>query len=179
MKRILLPLLLASSITAFAQTNISQTTLDKIIGLVGSPTNYAVEPYFTYAPKAPSKYGGGVLAILNVNQYLGVGLGADYLGNLSLVSGDVQLSLPFHPLPNQFPGIVVTPFVLGGIATAYSGSGNFNGSVSTISDIGAAIKFGHALGGQFNVGACYGQWTGIGAYDVKRYHVFVGWSHGF
>ena len=161
------------------QTNAVPTTLDQIINLIGSPTNYAAEFYGTYAPSAPTKVGGGALAILNVNQYVGLGLGLDYLGDFSLVSGNVQLSLPFHPLPSQFPTLVVTPFVLGGVGTAYSGSGKFNGAVSSIADVGAAIKFGHLWGGQFNTGASYGTWSGVGAYDVKRYHVFLGWSHGF
>lgn len=163
---------------ASAQTN--ETTLDKIIGQFGGmPTNYAVEPYATFAPKAPTKIGGGILGVYDVNQYVGLGLGLDWLGSFSLVSGNVQLQLPFHPLPKTFPTLVASPFVLGGIATAYSGAGNFNGGAATVSDIGGYVKFGHALGGQFNAGACWGQWTGVGKYDVKRYHLFIGWSHGF
>lgn len=160
-----------------AQTN--QTTLDKIFASVGGMTNYAFEPYVTYAPSAPTKWGVGALAIYNVNQNVGLGLGLDWLGNFSLVSANVELSAPFHPAPSLLPNLIVSPFVLGGIATAYSGAGNFNGGVSTIEDAGVYLKFGHAFGGRFNVGACYGQWTGAGPYDVKRYHLFAGWSHGF
>lgn len=166
-----------AALTIQAQTN--QTVFDKVINDFGGLTNYAIEPYATYAPNAPTKYGGGVLGIYNVNNYVGLGLGLDWLGNFNLVSGNVQLSLPFHPLPSTFPSLVISPFILGGIATAYSGAGKFNGNASTIQDIGAYLKFGHLLGGSFNAGACYGQWTGVGAYDVKRYHLFAGWSHGF
>ena len=178
MKKILaLIAIIGLSFATQAQTN--QTTLDKILAMVGTPTNYAVEPYFTFAPNAPTKVGGGVLGIYNVNNYVGLGVGVDWLGNFSLVSGNVQLQAPFHPFPNQFPSLIASPFVLAGVGTAYSGAGNFNGQVSSVADAGAYFKFGHFLGGAFNVGACYGQWTGVGAYDVKRYHGFIGWSHGF
>ena len=171
-----LSLLLLSQVEA--QTN--QTTLDQIIKLVGSPTNYAIEPYLTYAPSAKTKVGGGALMADNFNQYVGLGLGVDWLGQFSLVSGNVTLSLPFHPLPTLFPTVQMTPFVLGGIATAYSGAGKFNGQASTVSDIGDYIKFGHLLGGQFNLGACYGKWSNVGPdYGGNRYHIFFGWSKGF
>lgn len=177
-KQLIIGLALVAGITAQAQTNV--TTIDKVISDLGGMTNWAAEPYFTYAPKSPSsKVGGGALIVYNVNNYVGLGLGVDWLGQLSLVSANVTLSAPFHPLPNQLPSIELTPFVLAGVGTAYSGSGNFNGGTSTIEDIGAYLKFGHFMGGQFNVGGCYGQWTGVGAYDVKRAHLFFGWSHGF
>ena len=178
---------LALAVSSQAQTN--QTTTDKILAMLGSATNWAVEPYATYAPKSPgAKVGGGLLAVYNVSDYVGIGLGADWLGQLSLVSANVTLQAPFHAstiLPAgvvsglHLTNFVISPFVLGGIGTAYSGSGNFNGNVSTIEDAGAYFKFGHFLGGQFNVGACYGQWTGTGRYDVKRYHGFFGIQWGF
>ena len=177
MKKLLASIICAGAIASNAQTNV--TTLDHIINLIGSPTNYAAEVYVTYAPKAPTKVGAGVLTIFNVSQFVGLGLGLDYLGSLSLVSGNVQLSLPYHPLPSQYPSLVLTPFTIAGVATAYGGAGNFNGAVSTVLDAGVAVKFGHLWGGQFNTGACYGQWGGLGAYDVKRYHYFFGWCKGF
>ena len=154
------------------------TTVDQILSMIGSPTNYAVEVYGTYAPKAPQHYGGGVLAVYNVNQYVGMGLGLDWLGNFSLVSGNVQLQAPFHPLPGTFPSLVISPFLLGGLATAYTGAGNFNGGAATVEDIGGYIRFGQAAGWHFNTGICWGQWTGVGPYDVKRYHAFAGIQHG-
>jgi hypothetical protein len=180
MKKILLTIGLAALLAgiAQAQTVTNETLLDKVISDLGGATNYAVEPYATYAPNAPTKWGGGLLAVYNVNQYVGVGLGLDWLGEFSLVSGNVTLSLPFHPL-SAYPSLVLTPFVLAGIATPYSGDGKFNGTAATVEDAGAYLKFGHVLGGQFNVGGCYGEWTGTGPYDVKRYHLFAGWSHGF
>jgi hypothetical protein len=175
-----------------AQTNAivsPPTKVDQILNLLGSATNWAVESYATYAQKSPTtKWGGGCLVVYNVTDYVGLGLGLDWLGQLSLVSANVTLQAPFH-LSTILPGQLVTtlhlqdvqlsPFVLGGIGTAYSGGGNFNGGTSTIQDVGAYVEFGHFLGGRFNIGGCYGQWTGVGPYDVKREHIFAGMSWGF
>ena len=180
---IALGLLLVAARNAGAQTN--ETLLDKVLrDFGGMPTNYAVEAYGTYAPKAPSKYGGGMLAIWNVNAAsdslikVGVALGLDWLGEFSLVSGNVTLSAPFHPLPLYFPTLTATPIVLGGIATPYSGDGKFNGDQVIVSDVGGEISFGHAFGGRFTLGAVWGKWIGSGPYDVPRYHLNFGWSHG-
>jgi len=166
-----------------AQTITNATKLDDIIGELGGMTNFAVEPYATYAPKAPEKWGGGVLLAYDVNPQdslqVGIALGLDWLGSFSLVSGNVSLSAPFHPMPSTLKTLTISPFVLVGIATPYSGDGHFNGTAATVEDIGAYLRFGHAFGGQFNIGAWYGQWTGVWPYDVKRYHMFAGWQHGF
>jgi len=55
---------------------------------LATATNYAMEPYLTYAPNAPSgnRVGGGALMIYNVRAFTGAGLGVDYLGRFSLVS---------------------------------------------------------------------------------------------
>lgn len=166
-----------SSITLVAQTN--QTTVDHIINLIGSPTNYAAELYGTYAPKAPIKIGGGIFVAYNFNQYAGMGVALDWLGEFSLVSGNVQLQAPFHPLPNQFPSLLMSPFALAGAGTPYSGDGKFNGTPVIVTTVGAYFKFGHAWGGSFNTGASYGKWSGSGPYDVPRYHIFAGWNKGF
>ena len=147
-----------------------------------SATNYAIAPYATYAPKAPTKFGGGALLIYNVNQYVGTGIGVDWLGQFNLFSGNLELKLPTHPftaLGGNWAAIEVTPFVLGGIGTPTSGAGSANGGLSTIRDVGLQIKFGHLWGGQFSAGGTYGSWSGAGLYDVVRYHGFVAWQKGF
>jgi len=151
-----------------------------------SATNYAFEPYATYAPNLKTKIGGGVLAIYNVNDYLGAGLGIDWLGQFSLVSGNATLKLPINAgekakhyipaLPDFVTNVVVTPFALAGLGTPLSGAG---GNCSTIEDIGAYVQIGHLSGGKFNLGACWGQWNNAGEYSGKRYHIFAGWSKGF
>lgn len=167
------------------QSNVVNTLVSdvKSSGLL-SATNYAIEPYFTYAPKLPVKAGAGVLAVYNLNSYIGAGLGVDYLGQLSLISGNVSLKCPIdvgqkahNYLPDSLTNIVVTPFVLGGIGTGLSGTGG--STISTITDAGGYIQFGKFAGGKFNVGACWGEWANAGDYSGKRYHLFFGWSHGF
>jgi len=160
----------------------------KSSGLLES-TNYAIEPYFTYAPKlanGKSYVGGGVLAVYNLNNYVGAGLGLDYLGQFSLISGNLSLKYPisagkyaveFMPfLPDTLTNVLFVPFVLGGLGKPVSGTGN---GISTIEDAGAYIQYGNFLGGKFNAGACYGQWNNAGDYSGNRYHIFAGWSRGF
>ncbi len=143
-------------------------------------TNYSFEPYGTYAPDVPkgSKYGGGLFAAYNFNNYAGLGLGVDYLGQFSLVSANVQLKLPMRPFANfgALSNLVVTPFVLTGVGKGLSGTGN---SAIVVTDAGAYLGFGHLWGGQFNIGAAWGRWDNAGIYSGVRYHAFAGWSHGF
>lgn len=166
----------------------AETTVDHIIDLVGSPTNYAAEIYGTYAPKAPTKLGGGLFVAYNFNNYVGAGIGFDWLGNWNLVNGSITLKAPFHItkfLPFNFGTnswvntAMLTPYARAGIATAYSGAGSFNGAATVDTALGVYLKFGHLWGGEFNVGGDYAKWQGSGAYDVPRYHFFAGWSKGF
>lgn len=202
--------LFAAALTAQAQINTSNlvaevttntiqvTALDNAINALGlNITNYAIEPYGTYAPSAPkgsSKFGGGILGLYDFNQNAGAGIGIDWLGQFSLVSGNLELKAPFH-LSTVLPFLedasnpdfirtvgsaVITPFALGGVGTPYSGNGHFNGSAMVIADVGGAITFAHLWGGQFNAGLAWGQWAGSGPYGgVKRYHLFVGFQKGF
>jgi hypothetical protein len=169
---------------ASPSTNSSAFVLavDSLWNNVKSATNYAIAPYATYAPKAPTKWGGGVLAIYNVSKYFGAGVGVDWLGSFSLVSGNIQLKLPTHPLASlggNWAVLEFTPFAIGGIGTPFSGAGSANGGISTIEDAGLQIKFGHLWGGQFGVEGTYGRWTGSGPYDVARMHAAVSWQKGF
>jgi len=146
-------------------------------------TNYSIDPYVTYAPSAPHKVGGGALAIYNVNNYAGLALGVDWLGQFSMVSANLTLKLPVNVgtyLPSSWTwatNLEVTPFVLVGTGAPFGGSSS--SGVTTIEDAGAAVEFGHLWGGRFNAGASYGQWQNAGAYSGVRYHGFIGWSHGF
>lgn len=184
MKTILALITALAIFTANAQTNLVDAV--KNSGILQA-TNYSVEPYLTYAPNnaANQHYGGGVLCIYNFNSYVGAGLGLDYLGQFSLVSGNVNLKAPidlgkyvvkYASSFTSLSNLTLVPFALGGIGTPLSGSGS---SISTILDAGAYIQFGHFAGGKFNCGACWGAWNNAGDYSGKRYHLFVGWSHGF
>jgi len=145
-------------------------------------TNYAVEPYLTYANNAPSgsKIGGGLFLCYNVSQYIGTGLGFDYLGQWSLVSANVQLKVATHPFASLgtswATNLVVAPFVIGGLGTALSGG--ISGAIA-VTDMGAYVEFGNLWGGKFNLGAAYGRWDNAGIYSGPREHFFGGWSKGF
>lgn len=171
---------------------VQQTALDNAINALGfGITNYSIDPYVTYAPSVPkgdSKFGGGILALYDFNQNASAGLGMDWLGQFSLVSGNFELKAPFH-VASIFPSLtssswyqslVITPFALGGVGTPYSGDGHFNGSAMVISDVGGALEFGHLWGGRFDAGIAWGKWIGSGPYgNVTRYHAFFGFTKGF
>lgn len=146
-----------------------------------SATNYGVAPYLSYGLNN-HKVGGGVLALYNFNNYIGAGIGADYLGSFSLVSGNVQLKLPLQPLAFTHLGwatnLTLTPFVYTGIGTPFGGTGANNG-VSTHIGVGDYVTFGHLWGGRFEVGGAYITRSGAGAYSGKYANAFFSWSHGF
>lgn len=176
-----------TNVTAVPNLSTNQDTLTQIYqaletsGIFDS-TNYSVDPYFTYAPHAPNgdKVGGGILAVYNVNNYVGTALGIDYLGQFSMVSGNATLKLPVK-LSNYISAswatnLTVTPFVLAGVGKPTGGT---SAGLAIIADVGVATEFGHLWGGRFNAGASYGTWADAGVYSGVRYHAFLGWSHGF
>ncbi len=146
-----------------------------------SATNYSIEPYATYAPKLPTKIGGGLLCVYNVNEYVGLGFGVDWLGSFNMISCNATLKYPLHPLksisfiPESFrTNFAVVPFALAGGGVGFSGASGI-----MIADTGFYTSFGHLWGGQFNTGVCWGQWANAGDYSGKRYHFFMGWNKGF
>ncbi len=153
-----------------------------------APTNIAVVPYATYAPDAPTKFGGGVMALYNLSQYVGAGVGLDYLGNFTLVAADVEFQLPTHPLsPLGLTNFLFTPFTLGGVGTPIGGAGGDNGGLSTAVVVGGAFdpwtlfnaKSPDILGGKIAVGGAYGQRFNAGDYSGKFFNFFIGWRKDF
>ena len=184
--------LFTSAATAQTSTNITGTIPTIAAGLtevyealatsgLATATNYAMEPYLTYAPNAPAanRVGGGALMVYNVNAFTGAGLGVDYLGHFSLVSANVTLRMSTHPLSflgGSWTNVALTPFALAGVGTPLSGTSS---GFAAITDAGAYLSFGNVWGGHFNTGTCYGRWDNAGAYSGPRYHFFIGWSKGF
>jgi len=153
-----------------------------------SASNYSFNAYVTYAPTLPKHVGGGFIAIYNVNDYVGVGLGGDELGRFNILSANATLQLPVHPFTfiTQTNGILaslatvaIVPFQLMGAAAPLSGTGGTSsggpGAV-LIEDTGGYFQFGRVFGGSLDAGAAWGQWDNAGLYSGKRYHFFVGWS---
>lgn len=152
-----------------------------------SATNWAIGAYATYAPTLKvansSKVGGGFLACYNFDNNVGTELALDYLGQLSLVTGDVTAQAPFHattlvPSIKYFGGwatnLLITPEVRAGAATAYSGGGHFNGTLSGDIGMGGAVSYKHLY-----IGYDWGQWIGKSPYDVVRNHFFLVYKIGF
>jgi len=182
----------ALCVSAFAQTNAAPDTNTDIstnstfltslwdgFKPLLSATNYAFEPYGTYAPSAPkgSKEGGGLFVAYNVNNYVGAGVALDYLGQFSLVSANCQLKYAIHPFASYgAPNFAIVPFAMAGVGKGMGGS---TGAGIITEDIGGYFQFGKLWGGSFNAGAAYGAWENAGKYSGKRYHVFFGWSKGF
>lgn len=175
---------LTNGISAISSNPTIQGGLQQIVDAAMTATNYGVAPYFTYAPslKSGDKYGAGLLGVYNVNNYAGIGLGVDYLGQFSLISANVTFKLPVKPFqswttsPQWLRDVEVVPLGLLGTGKPMSNGGS---GAATIWDTGGMIHFGHWLGGQFSVGATYGAWDNAGDYSGHRYHAFVGWSKGF
>jgi hypothetical protein len=182
--------LIAGVITLFSFTALSQTStnpppastsiFEDIGNGLGSVTNWAGNLYLTYAADAPTHVGGGLLALYNVNNNVGAGLGIDWLGEFNLVSADVTLKLPIHPLAGLgFSNIVTTPFVIGGIATPMSGAGKANGNIASIEGAGIEIDFLKWKSVSIGGGYAFVNWTGAGAYSGKHHEVFVSFHKGF
>ena len=185
LQKLIVGIALLTGITAFGQTNSptdtnSSTTisLDTFKPLI-TASNWIVVPYATYAPDAPTKIGGGVLALYNVNQFVGGGVGVDWLGHFSLVSGNLSLKYPINV--NLFgKSYTLSPFALGGVATATGGAGSNNGGISTIEGAGvAADKLFTLWGGQVGLGVAMINWTGAGDYSGKHYQGFLSWHKTF
>lgn len=142
-------------------------------------TNYAVVSYLSYGLNN-HKVGGGVLALYNFNNYIGAGVGADYLGQFSLVSANVQLKLPLKPLAFTkwawAQDLVMTPFAFSGLGTPFSGTGG--SGIATHIGAGDYFQFGHLWGGRFNIGGAYIDREGAGKYSGKYANALFAWSKG-
>lgn len=176
MKKLLALLAVCFALTGYSQTTTSQSILDTFKPVL-SATNIEVVPYLTYAPSAPTKYGGGVLAIYNLNNYVGAGAGVDWLGHFSLFSGNVTLKYDIVPFKNSssayLQGITITPFAIGGLATAIGGAGDNNGGISTIEGGGLSLSGVIPKAPKLKVGGAVVNWTGAGDYSGKHYEGFL------
>lgn len=148
------------------------------------PTNFVVVGYGTYAPDAPSKYGGGGLILYNISQNLGAGIGGDWLGKFTLVSGQFEFKLPIFPLrplgtSSFFQNFQVTPWAMTGISAPVGGAGQQNGNVSGIVGAGANLDlFNLGKGWRMGVGGGLVNVSGAGDYSGKHYHAYLEVSRG-
>ncbi len=166
-----------------------QTPTDPIDGLFKgfqnsgllSATNYSVAPYLTYAPQAPkgAKIGGGFFTAYNFNNFVGAGMGVDYLGKFSLVSANISLKYPiklFTATNGWLSTVYLTPFTIDGVGKGISGT---DSSAVVVTDAGASLSLFKLWGGTTDLGYAYGRWDNAGVYSGPRQHVFLLWHKNF
>jgi hypothetical protein len=140
-------------------------------------SNIAVAPFGLALTSGDKKgtWGAGILALYNVNNFVGVGIGMYYLGDWYEFNGSVQLQYPMPMTTN----LVLTPFVVAGIGTSLSGANSNNGSVDVVSQIGANIDVVNiGKGWELGFGAFFGNITGAGAYSGNDVGGFLKLSRG-
>jgi len=186
MKKLILSALtaIALCLPAQAQTNTSPKLLGFLTDLgsgLAKATNWTVAPYLTYAPDAPRKYGGGLLAVYDVTENIGVGSGIDWLGSFNLISGNVTLKVPLHPLEKlggNWTNVVMTPIGIAGLGTPVGGADADNGNLSTIAGAGMGVKLKRWKGWDIGGGYAWTHWSGAGDFSGKHHQIFVQLSKG-
>ena len=144
---------------------------------IASASNIVIAPFgMTLTSGAKSgTWGGGVLALYNLNNYIGTGVGIYYLGQWFDFNGTVQLQLPIVFSSN----IVLTPFIAGGIGTSFAGAGNANGDIDVISQMGVNADLFTIGGWRFGTGGFFGTISGAGQYSGDDAGFFAKISKGF
>lgn len=124
MKKILSAIAVLSlmAVACFGQTNSMQWTQEAWDAITGDGSNWVAVPFATYVPKLEnSKQWGGGFALerkLIGNNVL-IGPRVDYVNStFYMVSGNVTLQLPFHPIKN-WSHFLVTPFTYGGVGLPF------------------------------------------------------------
>ena len=180
----LAPILVLSISTLFcsAQTNTPPSWFSSLADNLGSLTNVGVAPYLTYAPSAPTKFGGGVLALYNFNSYAGAGIGIDWLGGFSQVSANLQLRYPIRPLSAVgLTNFWLTPVVIGAVTKPMGASTSGYGTITGFGfnlDV-ARVNIGPVSDVNIGIGYVDAKWDVAGPYNGTRHEVFVKLSKGF
>lgn len=174
-------------------TNVTPNQLPGFFAPLLRASNWVAAPYGTYTlkqhPGATARVGGGILAIYNlaatdptrpIGAAVGTGVGVDWLGGFSLVTGNVELKVPIHPFPNgSWSNFTVVPFGIGGIGTPIAGTGQANGGVATVAGAGVSVPVARVFGGTLSTGAAYIDWQNSGPYSGKSIRPFVAWRKSF
>jgi hypothetical protein len=144
---------------------------------IASATNIAGAPFaMTLTSGAKSgTWGGGVIGLYNVTDYLGTGIGIYYLGVWYEFNGTVQLQYPL-PLTTW---LTLAPFVAAGIGTSFAGAGTANGDVDIISQLGVNADLFKLGNWQIGAGGFFGNITGAGQFSGNDAGGFVKLSRGF
>ena len=127
----------------------------------------------------PKRIGGGLFVTDWMNQYVGAGIGMEYIGAFYGLNVNLALEVPTQPFqkltwaPTWVQTISVTPNAIAALETPLAGGGNSNGGVGTLAGGGASIGFASwqkmfgviKLPGSCGAGYDYLNRTGAGKYD--------------
>lgn len=158
-------------------TGVRNAIVDDVKAAASSKT-LTVDLYGTYAPGAPTQIGGGVAVGHDFTGNVGAFFALDWLGQFNLVSGNLDLKLPMHPIAS-LTNFVVEPLVIVGITTPFSGAGHDNGGIGTVEGGGVKLSLGSKWGIDWGTGIVAENWTGAGAYNGWHGQLFFGGRHGF
>jgi hypothetical protein len=150
-KSILIGVALFAATVSYAQTNsdVSQTFIDHAL----QSSNITGAVYGTYFNQNHA-FGGGVMALYNINDYISAGLGSDYAGEWRMFSGTVTVHYHFVVTPK----LSLTLYGLAAAGTSIGGAGSDNGALAT--GEGGGFHWNYQLSDKWS--------AGLGAGYVQR-----------
>ena len=135
---------------ASAQTNIDHTTdAQTFIDRALQSSNITAVAYGTYFNNNHA-FGGGVMALYNIGDYVSAGLGSDYAGEWRMFSGTITAHYHFDLTPK----ISLTLYGLAAAGTSVGGAGDANGSLAT--GEGGGCHFTYAFTDAWGAGLGFG-----------------------
>ena len=173
---------ITNTTTAITPSNPWYSGLEAVGKDVLNASNVCVAPYATLMTSGASKgkVGGGIIAFYDLNNFVAAGAGVDYMGQFEMVSGNLQLKLPIHPLSSLgWTNFVVVPNVIAGLGTPLGGAGTANSSLTSITLAGASFNFATWDNWNIGVGGDYGTRSGAGKYSGNEGNVALTFSKGF
>lgn len=141
-------------------------------------SNYVIAPYATISVSgdSPEKFGGGIFVGYRVTDFAYAGVGLDWLGQLTMPSGNIQLKADVKPFAwlGFATNFVVRPFVIGGLATPIGGAADNNWSLATIAGGGASIPVAKLSSRvTASLGGAFVNWSNCGVYSGNRAEIFA------
>lgn len=149
-KSFLALLLCVCGLSVKAQTNTPpQTGLDVFLEHALQSSNITGVVYGTYFNNNHA-YGGGLMALYNIGDYVSAGLGSDYAGEWRLFSGTVTAHYSF----NVTSKLSLTTYGLVAAGTSVGGAGTDNGTLAT--GEGGGVHFNYHFNDAWSAGLGFG-----------------------
>lgn len=193
---IVVAVLATASSQAQTQTNNDSNTLTKLgqgIAALGTSTNWGWVAYGTLGRNKDKQghqaYGGGVLGLYSLNNFISLGGGIDDItglsgkGQVTIVSADIQAQLPMHPFTifstNGFAqNFTLTPYLYTGTGTPFGAT--INQSVVVHEGEGVNLDL-VSFGNDWTVGLGYAliQRQNAGSYSGGYQDITIALHHSF